>query len=314
MKLFCILNGVYEGNAIKNIGKAIEIIQSKLDLKFDWKFEFTNDKIEYQEYKEYGKNYWGLNKYLINKYNTDAIGCHSIVYFYQATGMCRYNWCVDLDGRPQIQIVYQEHHLMPEIIAHELCHGFFANLRTKGVYLEDTLDKGEEKDRYKVLMDNLDKLKGLEKTLEDKLPIDNRISILQKSIKLAKRAIDILTGIRKLEDLGVAMAKMEGFYITGSRAYRNNNPLNLKFKHQPLSVIPDDDNFCVFDSVFDGWKTCYNDLKAKIEGRTSTGLNGKSTIKDLIFTWSHTDQQAYLDFVCVKLKIKEDFKIENFVY
>lgn len=309
MKIFCILNNVDEKKAIEYLGKAREIIQSKLNLDFNWYFEFIDEPIEFT-------NFWAgkmLKEYHTNRWNTNAIGCHSILYFYNTTEQGVFNVSYIKEGRPQSQVVLQNHSLTPEIIAHELTHNIFLNLREKGIYLTDELDKGGVEDRLQLLKDNLKKFIGFERIISEPLPIDGKIDKLEKIKEALQSFVNYIQGLRPLKDLGIAMSQMEGYPIFGSRAYRNNNPLNIRYIGQSLAIGGDNDNFAIFRTPEDGWEACFNDLKLKITGKSSTGLNGESTIEQLIRTWSETDQEEYLKYVCDKLKIQKDFKIKNFL-
>lgn len=48
-----------------------------------------------------------------------------------------------------------------------------------------------------------------------------------------------------LQQLAAAITRMEGFH-PGTRAYRNNNPGNLRFANQPDTIGPDRQGFAIF--------------------------------------------------------------------
>lgn len=106
----------------------------------------------------------------------------------------------------------------------------------------------------------------------------------------------------KLQRLVYAMAEREGWQPTnadnnflGSASYRRQNPLNLR--SSPLA-IGTEKGFCVFSSTEEGFAAACLDIIQKARGNTSTGLNGKSTISDLIHVWAPesdgNDPIAYL--------------------
>ena len=116
---------------------------------------------------------------------------------------------------------------------------------------------------------------------------------------------------KTLRQLATAMAKVEGFYIPNSRAERNANPGNLKYS--PFTQNYDAQGFAVFPSFKDGWDAFLWDLKAKQEGRTRTGLNGESTLKDLIWVWSEDNQETYLSSVLKELSLTSYTKLKEFL-
>lgn len=143
------------------------------------------------------------------------------------------------------------------------------------------------------------------------------IELLQKLKEVLDRLAELLAQLRRripkeihLIDLAKVMAQFEGYYIPNSRARRNNNPLNLK--GSKFTTEYDSGGFCIFKTPKIGWKACLWDLEMKCRGYTRTGLKPTSTIKDLIYVWSATDQEAYLKFVCQKLKIPRTYQLQNF--
>jgi len=138
--------------------------------------------------------------------------------------------------------------------------------------------------------------------------------LIQQIIKLILirffRKPEIKTEKIHLVDLAKAMAEFEGYFIPGSRAQRNRNPLNLKWSK--FTDLRDDKGFCIFNTFYDGWKAGLWDLEKKCKGFTRTGLKPTSTIKELIFVWSATDQEAYSDYVCKELKILSDYQLKDF--
>ena len=112
-----------------------------------------------------------------------------------------------------------------------------------------------------------------------------------------------------IEKLAAAIKKFEGWY-PGSRSFRNNNPGNLRSSKFQAGQR---DGFAFFKSCAIGQSALLWDLRQKCLGNTRTALTPESTLRDLIFTWSETDQKPYLDFVCQELKIGSTFKLKNFL-
>lgn len=54
-----------------------------------------------------------------------------------------------------------------------------------------------------------------------------------------------------LHQLAAAITKMEGCY-PGTRAFRNKNPGNLRFAHQPKAIAQDEKGFAIFETFEDG--------------------------------------------------------------
>jgi len=93
-----------------------------------------------------------------------------------------------------------------------------------------------------------------------------------------------------MERLMYAMAEHEGWEApspdkasTGTIAFRQNNPGNLRSSPFMLHVK---NGFAVFESDMIGFAAFQYDLTQKAKGNTSTGLNGESTLRDLIYKWA----------------------------
>jgi len=109
-----------------------------------------------------------------------------------------------------------------------------------------------------------------------------------------------------LERLTYAMATHEGWSLvgtpgnpTGSKSYRNHNPGNLR--SSPLAV-GQADGFAVFRTDDDGFAALRLDIMQKATGHTTTGLNGSSTLAQLIAIWAPAADgnapAAYLAHIC----------------
>ena len=143
-------------------------------------------------------------------------------------------------------------------------------------------------------------LRKLEEALEK---LKRLLESLEKHLMEKKKEIHLI-------DLAKVMARFEGYYILNSRARRNNNPLNLK--GSKFTDKYDNGGFCIFKKPMAGWKACLWDLEMKCKGYTRTGLGPTSTVKELIYVWSATDQEPYVNFVCQQLKIPKDYQLQNF--
>lgn len=106
---------------------------------------------------------------------------------------------------------------------------------------------------------------------------------------------------------------MEGFY-PGTRAWRNNNPGNLRDYQNEAGrwmIWPelrhDSAGFPQFDSAAEGWQAMYRDLRLKI----SRGLN----LEQLISAWAPpgdgNDTAGYVRFVAGRLGIASDIPLQE---
>ncbi len=89
-----------------------------------------------------------------------------------------------------------------------------------------------------------------------------------------------------------------------SRAYRNNNPGNLRLP--PVTGRPvDDDGYRIFPSFVDGYNALVADITSKITGNNSYGLNADSSIDDFFSVYAperdSNDPYRYADFVATRL-------------
>lgn len=101
----------------------------------------------------------------------------------------------------------------------------------------------------------------------------------------------------RLYAVALAIQKHEGYFPT-SRAFRNNNPGNLR--RSPLATSVDDQPggpLCVFPDYHTGLRALLRDLWGKCTGHSSTGLHGGSTLGALVKVWappSENDTRAYV--------------------
>jgi len=90
-------------------------------------------------------------------------------------------------------------------------------------------------------------------------------------------------------------------------ADRNYNPGNLK--------DPKTGQFRQFSNEGEGYAALMNDLQGKVEGTTSTGLNGDSTLHDFSSTWApasdKNDPAQYTANLANKLGVRPDTKLSE---
>ncbi len=110
----------------------------------------------------------------------------------------------------------------------------------------------------------------------------------------------------RLFDVGLAILEHEGFYPRrgnkpGSRAWRNNNPGNLR-----KSALADEEQegYAIFSDYYTGFLALLLDLEQKAIGRTVTSLGPWSTVKELITVWAppedSNDTDAYIRAVALR--------------
>lgn len=123
----------------------------------------------------------------------------------------------------------------------------------------------------------------------------------------------------KVDLLMLAIAEHEGWFSiasgahpAGSRAYRHHNPGNLRASPFADRVV---EGFAVFRNDFVGFNALQWDLMQKARGQTSTGLNGKSTIRDLIKVWAPAEDnnnvEEYIEAVVKITGMKEETTLEE---
>ncbi|MCI0618940.1 hypothetical protein L0244_38700 [bacterium] len=112
-----------------------------------------------------------------------------------------------------------------------------------------------------------------------------------------------------IEQIAVAIAFAEGFYVAESRAARNNNPGNLTIDTIGKS-IGKDGIFVVYANVTDGW----NALKRQVElilTNASQIYNNDMTIYEIAQRYTTTEQLAWANNVASKLGISINTKISD---
>ena len=324
-KLYCVNNDVSEGKIIGALERLNGWLlnQSNGNLILDWYIKDVKEDVSYQS-ADYFVNgsyvkYNFLDHSIMEQYNKEATGFQAVVYFYDPTKHNNpsnvINGTHTLNGRVKIQIVARSDYDVITIyneLRHENIHGFFANLRLKGIYLNDLLDTHTDESGELI---EIEKIKPYWNKLVETLPVDN--VVLNGLINKVKSLLAIVNSITNkrisVKQLAEAMAEWEGFYTVGTRAFRNNNPLNVKYVGQALAIGKDDKNFCIFKTPDDGWTTGIALLRIKIFDQFFNG-----TISDVIKNWTSGDpvenQNNYINFVCKKLGITPDYPCKRFQY
>jgi len=81
-----------------------------------------------------------------------------------------------------------------------------------------------------------------------------------------------------LDSFAAEIQRVEG-YSPGTRAYRNNNPGNIRPGTLNLGQVGvDSGGFAIFSSYAAGYQALINDIAAKFSGHTSTGLGPNATV------------------------------------
>jgi len=89
-----------------------------------------------------------------------------------------------------------------------------------------------------------------------------------------------------IKRFAVAIAKQEGFYVSGSVPQRANNPGDLKLPN--TRTLPGT-SITWFDSADLGWNALYRQLMLIVTGR-STYYNLDMTIDEMARVWTTTEQ------------------------
>lgn len=123
----------------------------------------------------------------------------------------------------------------------------------------------------------------------------------------------------KIERLMYAMASHEGWKPSGttptqggSASYRRHNPGNLR--SSPF-MVRQENNFAVFETDMDGFAAFKWDIMQKARGNTSSGLNGNSTLADLIRIWAPPEDknnvEAYIQSVLTKTGFSRNMRLAD---
>lgn len=119
----------------------------------------------------------------------------------------------------------------------------------------------------------------------------------------------ILTEAIKLFSQGIAIA--EGFYVSGSRASRNNNPGDLTVDTIGKAVGMDGP-FVVYATAADGWEALNKQVEL-IFTNASKIYNSGMTIRQIAEKYTTTDQLAWATNVARTLGISIDTPISTLI-
>jgi hypothetical protein len=110
-----------------------------------------------------------------------------------------------------------------------------------------------------------------------------------------------------VQKIAQAIAFAEGFYVTGSRPARNNNPGDMT---QDLigKSTGNDGPFVVYATVEDGWANLYAQIELWLYGGSSHA-SSQSTITQIAGFYTTTDQSAWATNVANQLGVSIDTQI-----
>jgi hypothetical protein len=117
----------------------------------------------------------------------------------------------------------------------------------------------------------------------------------------------ILNDAIRLFSEGIALA--EGFYVTGSRAQRNNNPGNLTVDTTGTSIGMDG-MFVVYATAIDGWNALEQQVRLILTDASSI-YNSDMTLREIGERYTTTDQLAWSMNVASKLGISIDTPVST---
>lgn len=119
----------------------------------------------------------------------------------------------------------------------------------------------------------------------------------------------ILNDAVKLFAQGIAIA--EGFFVTGSRPQRNNNPGDLTVDTTGTG-IGKDGPFIVYATETDGWEALYKQVEMMFTN-ASRIYNSNMTIRQIAEKYTTTDQLAWAQNVARTLGISIDTPISTLI-
>lgn len=109
--------------------------------------------------------------------------------------------------------------------------------------------------------------------------------------------------------MAAAIQEFEGFF-PDSRAWRNNNPGNLKYAGQPGATGMDETGHAIFDSFQSGWTALINQLKAAFEGR-SAYYSPDDSLMSFFNKYAESNSTQYAQFVAGRLGVSPDTKLRE---
>jgi hypothetical protein len=117
----------------------------------------------------------------------------------------------------------------------------------------------------------------------------------------------ILHDAIKIFSEGIALA--EGFYVTGSRARRNNNPGNLTVDTIGKATGKDG-MFAIYATAGDGWNALYKQVELILTDASNI-YNSDMTLRQIGQKYTTTDQLAWSMNVANKLGIDIDTPVST---
>lgn len=106
---------------------------------------------------------------------------------------------------------------------------------------------------------------------------------------------------------GIALA--EGYFVSGSRAQRNNNPGNLTLDLTGKS-IGKDGMFVIYATAADGWEALHKQVEL-ILTNASRIYNSSMTIRQIAEKYTTTDQLAWANNVASAIGIDIDTPVST---
>ena len=109
-----------------------------------------------------------------------------------------------------------------------------------------------------------------------------------------------------------AIRDKEGFY-PGSRAWRNNNPGNLKFADQKGTIGYDNKHFARFKTMQDGWNALIRQIEL-VATNKSKAYPKDCTMLQFFETYApsfENDTNSYAKEVCAKVGVELSTKLSE---
>jgi hypothetical protein len=106
-----------------------------------------------------------------------------------------------------------------------------------------------------------------------------------------------------------AIATAEGFFVSGSRPQRNNNPGDLTVDTTGTG-IGKDGAFIVYATISDGWDALYKQVRLMLTD-ASAYYNSGMTIRDIASIYTSTEQSSWAANVANALGISIDVPISS---
>ena len=116
--------------------------------------------------------------------------------------------------------------------------------------------------------------------------------------------------ISELTDkLSDAIAYAEGFFVTGSRSQRNNNPGDLTVDLTGTG-IGFDGAFVIYATAYDGWDALKKQVFRMIDG-SSAFYNPSMSILEIAMTYTSTQQETWANNVASRLGVDIDATLND---